>query len=203
MEDYDAIIQKNKEKSAESEQKPNREPIVSGTVKKQSSLTTFGKSIVSEDADTVGKHVRDDIFIPTLKKFITDIVKSTVDWFIYGVKGNPNNPPRTTSNVSYGSYYSRPTYSSPSYANPITNGGFALDIVEIADRGSAEVVLQRLKDDIARYGCVSCGAYYEYVGVKAPYTAENFGWRDLTSACVERRSNGSYSINFPRIQSLK
>ncbi len=178
-------------------------PVTSNvTVKKPSEMSKFGKRIFAEDAKSVGSHVIDSVFIPSLQKLISDIVKNGIDWFIYGVKGVSQNS-GGVRNVSYSSYYdrSRPSQQAPQRVTS-TPAIFAINDVTFGDRGEAEEVLLKLREVLDRYHVVSVNEFYEFINQPCEFTANKYGWRDLSTANVVRRGSG-YAIAFPKVTPIE
>lgn len=171
------------------------------TVKKSSELSKFGKSIISEDANNVGRKLVSDVIVPGVKKLLADLGTNFVNWFIYGVKGAPVSKSNVSglNRISYSSMFDRPAVSTT--VQPKANL-FTIDEVYFDDRGDAELVLLKLKERIGRYGMVSAGDFYQMVQQQYVFTAEKYGWRDLSSAEIVRR-NDKYIISFPKLQPLE
>lgn len=71
-------------------------------------------------------------------------------------------------------------------------------------RSSAEKVLEELDEYMKLYGTVSVADVYYLAGEWVPYTATNYGWKNLNTASVVRVYNG-YKLRLPspiRIDSL-
>ena len=58
-----------------------------------------------------------------------------------------------------------------------------------------------MNECVQRYGMVSVADFYDMIGQKGNYTDNNYGWKDLTLARVDRAIEG-YRIIFPRVISL-
>lgn len=196
-------------KSDKSNQGPHiSNPVTTNVVvKKESEAKRFGKSFFSEDAKTVGSHVRDDVVIPSAKKLLSDVVKSAIDWLLYGSKGSRNVT--GVGNISYGSYYTRnglvnanPIPASPSpMIQPQKPTLYSVNDVIIYDRGDAEAVLLNMQKAIQDYGMVSVADFYQLVNQKFEPNDNNWGWFDLKTAEIMRVDNG-FSIRFPKIQHI-
>lgn len=170
------------------------------TVKKQSEIGKFGKSIISEDIGNVGKKLTADVLVPGIKKLLNDIGTNFISWIIYGVKGAPSNKSSINglTRISYSSMYDKPLNSTSIQKATL----FTLDEIEFDDRGEAEVVLLKLKEYISRYGMVSAGVFYQMVQQPYTFTAEKYGWRDLSTATIGRKGE-KYVISFPRMSPLE
>lgn len=158
----------------------------------------------ASDGKTVLRQVLENVALPGVQKLFTDTAKSAIDWLIYGVKGTTR--PSGLSNVSYTNYYDRnrsyslPTI--PSSAYMTKPAVYAVNDVTFMDRGEAEVTLQALKEAIGQYGMVSVGDFYDMIGQKHSFTDCKYGWKDLSSAIVERSRDG-YCILFPKVTPIE
>ena len=63
-------------------------------------------------------------------------------------------------------------------------------------RSSAEKVLEDLNDVMKLYGTVRVADMYDLVGETSPYTANDYGWKNLNTALVVRVCNG-YKLRLP------
>lgn len=177
------------------------EPIVTNTsVKKQSELSKFGKSIISEDVTSVRKKLTSDVLVPGIKKLLTDIGTNFINWIVYGVKSSPNNKTNINglNRISYSSMYDKPLNVSTAPKATL----FTLDEIYFENRGDAELVLLKMKERISRYGMVSAGDFYQMVQQSYVFTAEKYGWRDLSEAVIIRKGE-QYVISFPKIVPLE
>ncbi|MFU8786312.1 MAG: hypothetical protein ACNA7U_03615 [Candidatus Izemoplasmataceae bacterium] len=171
------------------------------SIKKESELKKFKKNFFAEDSKTVKGQVFMDVIVPGIQRLFTDSIKTWVDVLVYGSRRN--NKDTRGGNVSYASYYDRnkgPEYNKIPQATYNKNA-FSFNDVVLFDRGEAENVLMSLREQLNKYGMVSVGDFYDSIGQSAPYTANNFGWRDLDDVGIDRVRNG-YSINFPKATPL-
>ena len=177
-------------------------------VKKESEGSKLRKKFFAEDAKTVGGQVVDTVVIPSIKKIISDIVKTTVDYFLWGSKGS--RPTSGPGIISYNQYYNRGGViggSPTTYGGTALNGGkpntlFTVNTIIFPERADAETVLLNLKEAIVSYGMVSVADFYEQVNVKSVFTDQKWGWRDLSQADILRVDEG-FSIRFPRVVALE
>ncbi len=177
-------------------------------VKKETEVKKFAKNFISEDVKSVKGHVFMNVIVPGIQRLLSEGIKSAVDGIIYGVRGIRNET-IGARNISYSTYYdrNRVSYGStglppvPSSAYTKSNV-YSANEVEFIDRGEAEEVLFRLKEEIERYGLVSIGDFYDLIGQKHYHTDLKYGWRDLRDAEVVR-ARDRYRINFPKIIPLE
>ena len=168
------------------------------TVKKESEFKKFKRNFFAEDANTVKGQVFSSVIVPGIQRLFTDMIKTGVDILIYGGRSKNSRDSRGGS-ISYSPYYDRNSYQNYNKIPPAAykNNAFSFNEVVLFDRGEAEEVLLNLNDQVARYGMVSVADFYDMVGQSAPYTANRYGWRDLSDVGINRVRDG-YSIDFPK-----
>ena len=167
-----------------------------GTVKKKSEITKLRDIFIADDLAKVKYFLFNDVFVPTVKKAISD----TVDILLYGAadRGKTNRNPG--SNVSYRKYsdssrdYRR---ASSSYRENTPRRTYDYDEIIFQTRGEAENILMGLDEIMRKYDIVRVADYYDLAGVTCDYTAMNYGWTNLADACVVRARNG-FIISFPK-----
>ena len=72
------------------------EQVVTGvTIKKKSALAKIRDMFISEDADKVGNYILLDVLVPSIKRAIVDIIKSSAD-MIFGTKGSTSTGTKYT-----------------------------------------------------------------------------------------------------------
>ena len=173
------------------------------SIKKESEFKKFKRNFFAEDAKTVKGQVFTSVIIPGIQRLITDMVKTGIDILIYG--GRSRDPKDSRSrNISYSSFYDRNrdvNYERIPQA-ATRKDFFNFNDVVLFDRGEAEEVLMSLKDQIDRYQMVSVADFYDMIGQSAPYTANKYGWRDLSDVTIDRVRDG-YSISFPKATPLE
>lgn len=171
------------------------------TVKKESEFSKLKKQFFTEDVHSVKGYVLTNVIIPGIQRLLSDVVKNSIDWVIWGIKGNSN--PSGIRNVSYTSYYSnqnrQPSYQQQAMQSASqTPGAYRVNEIIFNDRGEAEETLLRLKEEAERYGTVSVADFYDMVSIKHSFTDVKYGWSDLRSADIQRNRDG-YSIRFPKV----
>lgn len=203
MDEFKGNSNAAKEKNKPLEQK-KIEPVTQQVlVKKESELKKFKQQFFTEDAKSVKGHIFMNVIVPGVQRLISDVVKNGIDWLIYGVKGSGSQS-SGLRNVSYSSYYDRNKQTTPTIPNSAYNrsGVYAVNEVAFMDRGEAEEVLLRLREEVERYGMVSVADFYDMISQNHNYTNRKYGWRDLRDAEVIRVRDG-YSIKFPKIIPLE
>ena len=178
------------------------ESVVSGkTATKARATKGIRKFILEQDFRDVKKGVVDDIVRPRIKEIIYDIFKgflnsadSTLQMMIFGEERRNPNRPGDRASFNYNQVSRRP----PISTSPSMTSAFNCDDITYETRGDAEVVLQYMYEYIDMYRCVTVANMYEFSNLQAPWTANNYGWKDLTGASIRSCFDGSYVINLPR-----
>lgn len=175
-------------------------PIASQKVKVQKKSTSkkIFESFVTTDAETLRDYIFNDVFVPLIKKGIVE----TINMILY------NNPKAynkgSTSKISYGGYVNSGFKSEPQKALPLKKKSNTFDFENITfeSRGDAENVLNAMLQAIGTYGCVSVLDLYDLAGIETDaFTADKYGWTDLSSSDIVRGYDGFY-IRFPNVQPI-
>jgi hypothetical protein len=105
MAEYRSNSHKSKENSTASTEREKRfDKVVSGNVKtKKNNARKLTDIFIAEDINTVKEHLFMDVFVPTAKKFISEIARDAVDMLLYGkVQGSKGG---AANKVQYSKYY--------------------------------------------------------------------------------------------------
>lgn len=193
-------------------EKSKLEPVISAgkaRTKKQNGLTTFGRAIISEDAQNVKSYILMDVLIPSFKKAISDIVTNGIDIILYGETGHTQKKNGAAGRVSYRNYYDgnndRFKNGSTNTRTPSSNRtSVALfEDITVDTRGEADDILQRMSEYLEQYPMISVADMYDLANIKNfPYTYNNYGWTSIASAKPVRVIDG-YLLKMPPIESLK
>lgn len=175
------------------------EKVVQGTVKtkKKSAAQKFADVFISEDVENVKTFVLTDVLAPAIKKAISDIVTNGIDMILYGESGRTRKT-SPASRISYNQYYDRDRRDirrDREVVRPRSN--YTYNDILLESRGEAEEVLSRMDELVATYGMVSVADLNELVGITGQYTDNNYGWKDIRSAYVQRVRDG-YLLKMPR-----
>lgn len=196
MEQYTPNSYKYKEeqrKKATEEKKIDK--VVTGKVrtKKKNKIKDV---FIAEDAANVKSYVFLDVLVPAIKKAFSDIVKDGIDMILYGSTNRNRKSSASGNYISYNEYSNKENryVSSNSRASSVYN----FDDLIYESRGEAEVVLDRMIDIIDTYDFVSVMDMYELSDMSAPYTANNYGWTNLSTADIRRVSGGGWMLLLPK-----
>ena len=197
MAEFSSNSHKSKETNLETTEK-RLEPVVSGltSTQKKTGLSKVFGSFIAEGVENVGSYLLTEVFIPSVKKTLDDMVSNGVHMLLFG-RASETKGGVTASKISYNSFYQR-SYNEPVRAGSLSNSVFDYDNIVFSNRGDAEAVLEAMDDILDRYGLVSVAEFYELADVPAPnYTANKYGWNNIRSARIRGTRDG-YIIQLPR-----
>ena len=170
-------------------------------VRKKNAFRKFMGVVFSDDADSVKTYVVQEVFIPAVKKLISDVMSNGTDILLYG-ESKRNKPQNSNgSRISYSSYsgYYSQANSKPD-SNKKASNEFGQDII-LETRSLAEDVLIRLEEIIDKYQMVSVSDLNDLLGVSGQFTDAKYGWHDISSAQIIKVREG-FLLKLPRVQPL-
>ena len=181
-------------------EKKKVEKVINGTahIKQKSTPRKFADVFISEDASNVKSYIFADVFVPALKKLVSDIVKDGIEMILYGGTGRRSDKSDRFRGdyVSYNKYSDRRDDRRYSSENR-TRSGYSYGEVVLDSRGEAEDVLTRMDELIETYGVVSVADLYDLIGVSGNYTDNKYGWMNIRNAEVVRVRDG-YLLKLPK-----
>lgn len=176
------------------------EKVVNGpvTTKKKSGVKKFSDVFLAEDWASVGSYILKDIIVPTIQNSIVEIVRNGIEMAVYG-NTRPRGARSGGPKIAYSGYYDKPNVITRS-DNYISEGrnSFSFDELVIRDYADADEILTRMDELIETYELATVADLYEFAGVTAPYTANNYGWTNIKSAKIVRLRGGGYTIDMPK-----
>jgi hypothetical protein len=191
---------KEAQKSNNASEEKRIQKVVKNPVKtKKNELRKFTDIFISEDVSNVKSYIIMDVLILAIKKGIYDIVTNGIDMILYGGSGKGKSS-STTPKVSYRNYYDQKNNHSSTHRgseNAMSRSAADYDDIVFTTRGEAEAARQQMHDIVARYGIVTVNDLYEMTPLTAPFTAQKYGWMDVSSAEVVRVHDG-YILKLPR-----
>jgi hypothetical protein len=198
---YTPNSHKYKEQQKETVSSEKRvQTVIKNPVKiKQNEARKLADIFISEDIANVKNYIFMDVIVPAVKKAIYDVVTNGIDMFLYGGTGKGKSG-SSGGKVNYRTYYDQKNNSSVSYRgseNTSNRNGFEYDDILFSTRLEAEAAKQQMQDIIGRYGIVTVSDLYEMVNENSPYTAQKYGWMDVSGAETIRVRDG-YKLKLPR-----
>lgn len=155
-----------------------------------------------------GEYIIEDLVIPNAKRMAATVLHDIVSKVFGGGFANDRLGYRFTNSWwgdkwNDGSYveYSSKSINKPagsSQQKPIAQQASTdLESYSMRSREDAESVLEGLEAYIETYDAVPVSAFFELIGITAPYTYNDYGWTNLADTKVISTPNG-YSIRFPK-----
>ena len=169
-------------------------------------------AFIQKDGKTIRDYAFFDVFIPSVKRTIYDLITRIFGMALFGDKG-VNSSGYSGGGVDYARPYQQVAYNNsgslygstgrPVQNNtPIMQSGFEYENWVFSNRGDAEAVLNQLTDIIETYGVATIMDLYDSVGKTAPYTADNFGWKSI-NGCEPRLCSGGWRLAMTRPSPIK
>lgn len=180
------------------ENKRVKEKVVTGVAKtkKKNGAQKFAGMLVSEDANSVANHLLTEIFVPAVKKLLSDIVRDGIDMVLYGGTRRTDSRGTNASRVSYGSYYTG-RESDRRMGEVRARTAYTYDEIVFDNRPDAQEVLTRMDEILDAYEMVSVADLYDLAGVPSNYTDQKYGWTNLHTADIVRDRDG-FRLKLPK-----
>lgn len=184
---------------------PRAQKIVDGTVvqRKKPFMRRLRETFIAGDVVNIKEYVLFDVLIPAVRDMFTDAMIQTVERTFNGdSRSSSRRMARRSPGVTNHINYSRPG-SSPLRRNEprevSRNARATHDFNEIIldSYAEADMVIDKMRDIIERYGKVSVAELYGLVGITPDFTDERWGWIELRNAGVSRLRGSQYLLNLP------
>lgn len=186
-------------------------PVASGErTTKKDFKRKFSENLAAVERIDLKEQIVDDVIIPGFKGFLSGTITSVLgamatvaedccDILIWGEKQGRHDRERRGSKRSYDKYYDN-RRSDNERKRERTSLDY--DDVEFSTRFEAREVLDKMKELLDEYDCVSVADYYRASRVDHNFTDEKFGWTNLSNASIASRKNGKYVILLPKARVL-
>ncbi len=192
------------------ENPPEKLDAVIGAGKAVTKKPSLGKRLrenfVGEDANTIGSYIFLEIVVPSVKGLIIDVVQQGI---VRAMGGNPSMGPRIPGSKQGGGYMPYSTISTskamrPDPREPVQQAirPQTYDQVAFAELGDAEVVLDRMFEQVREYNVVTIANFYDFAAVSNMnnFQDNKFGWNAdmLRGVRVQGTLRQGYYLNLPR-----
>lgn len=208
MEDFPANSQKAKARSDRPE-KVERVTSAEAVRRKKGIGQQFKDTFIGGSAKMAAEYMLTDVVIPAIRDTLAEAIQGGIERLIYGdtrPRSRRGAPP-SYSNVGHVDYQGMGSQSrKPPGSNRMlsrqSRARHNFDELVIQSRTEAEEVLDRMFDELSRYGVVPVSVLYELTGVQSSHTDHKWGWTELRGARVSRLRSGGYLLDLPEPVSL-
>ncbi len=175
----------------------------------------FKETFIGGDAKTTANYVFFEVFLPEAKSVIVDAVSQGFERLIFGDSRGPRRPStpsgysnlgRTNySNISRGFPQRGPVgrEMSQRQISPQARQQHDFGEIEVASRGEANDVLDRMYDLLSQYECVRVSDLYALTGIPSTHVDQTWGWTNLQGAAPRRNRSGDYILDLPKPEPLE
>lgn len=201
-----------------SEETRETRPRLKGRVKRKKSIFSSVKDeFISEDADSMGSYLLNDILFPALRDLINDICHGAIDAAFGGGGSYRRGSSRRRGGGSYISYDrmyddrrgrrrrddddDRPRRRRLPDCSEYIFDPDEFDRPSDAKR-EADELLDRMGDRIEDYGEVTVAWFLDQVGEDAGWNAEDWGWTNLAGVKVRGSNRNGWYIDLPKPKEL-
>lgn len=173
-------------------------------VHKQSWWKRAARSMIADDATSVGDYLITDVIVPAAKRLIADIVQSSTDRVLFGTTSRRRGfgGLRDERAPSIRNRYDR-LPEEPRGISREARARHDFTDVSLDNRQEAIDVVDELVDYIREYGAVSVAQLYTLLGVTGSYADQRWGWTDLTTADVKQGRRGGWIVDLPAPEPLR
>lgn len=193
---------------AEAEPREKIEKIIEGKVvtRKAPWWKRAVRSMIADDATSIGDFLWTDILVPTIKNAIRDVVVGGTDRTLYGAGRSRRGGPGLGLGGNITSLRTR--YDAVASGEPRrmmsreAQARHDFDEVVLNDRDEAVEVVEALIARVERYGAASVADLYDLVGVTGSYADRRYGWTDLRTADIRQIREG-FLLDLPRPEPLR
>lgn len=194
------------------QEKKELKPVVSGevTLKKKNGFQKLIGDIFQEDLRNVKGNLYSNIFIPWMKKMISDLGTNTVNMIVYGEpRGDVSSKKTNYQKLSWRRYYDdEDDRYDNSYAKASRNRAvYDIGEARYKDLEDAQDVLNSMKEIInGEYHIVTVAQYLELSGMPHNWNDDNYGWTDISKVSIDSISTNEgirWVIKLPRPLPIK
>ncbi len=171
----------------------------------KSRLARFKEAFTGDSAQSVGSYILFEVFIPTFKDLIVNMVQESVRRLVLGEgpRGAYSSQSRqqvNTGHVSYNRYAQReqrPGNTWDRRQDEPRSRVSSFQQITVGHRAEAADILDTMTNLVDQYGQVSVADLYEMVGMQTSHTDHKYGWTNLREASVRLLTGGRYLIQLP------
>lgn len=213
MDEFPGNPRNRRELAAKETSKPRVERIVHSEVtqRKKGRVRKVVEMFIGGEPKSVGEFVLGNVLVPAFRDLVANGFQEMIDGMVYGESRHNRSsrfrgaPSHMTSQTPYHRMGSGRLTGRSDPRDPLPTRASGISEYEgivFPMRVEATEVLENLFNLIQEYETATVRDLYDMVGIKAPYTAERYGWIDLRDADV-RPVRGGYLLDLPRPEPLR
>lgn len=187
----------NEPNNAEPKKEKKVEKVISGEVssKKRSMGSRIGRAMINDDIGDMADYLIFQVAIPVLKQACAEGLTNAVN----GIFGTNVRVPLSgnTRNVAYSKISTGTSQQRQPSVSERDSSIFDYEEQLFETRADCEEVINALANIIEEYHSATVMDFYDLIGKTAPYTAQKYGWKSMSSAYPQKVRDG-YIIKFPR-----
>lgn len=193
--DYKPNSKRSKEGSPKPVPDKKFEKVITGEAKFKK-RNNFLNAFLPEDMGSIKTAIFLDVFIPALKKALSDMWNMIL--YPNGEEGGYGRRNSPASKVSYMKYWQRDRDDDRRYPLNYRSNCLNCDEIIVDTRGEAEDILATADEIICSYGIISVACLYDLAGRVGNHTDNKYGWTDVSGAKIIRLNDGSFMIKMPK-----
>lgn len=196
---------KNNYNPIEEEKKNSEEKkiiaVAKGKKGKRSFMDKMFRIFITEDLSGTRNPSIMGVIIPEIKKTVLEVI----DVFLHPDGKRTYTSRSSVSKISWRNYNNYYNDDLPFKETKSTAGASVLDydLVEFDSAGEANKIWEAMEEVLSHYGVISIADYYDLCGIEdTSYTANKYGWKNLSSARVVRTGYNTYKLKLPKAMPL-
>lgn len=182
------------------------EKVISGEVKtrKLPLSKKFINTFLSDDVEDVKGYLFFDVLIPSIKETIWEMASKGLEMILFGGTSKSSSSHGINKKKNYVSYDKASYINSTRRTTRRDSGVNDWREIIFDTRGQAEEVLSNMADMVIDYGQVTVADLYDLAGVTkaGDFTAEKYGWVDVSTVKIRMVRGGGYILDLPKVELL-
>lgn len=204
MQDFPANSRKAKDRAEEpleDEQRRVEQVTSAGAkVRKRGLSRKFKETFVVGTARGAVEYMVVDVVVPAIQDTLIDALQGGIERLIKGEgRRRSSGGMSRYSDVGHVNYagMSSNKPSTPRTLSQKSRARHDFGEIVIVRREEAEDVLDRLYEELSRYGRVTVAVLYELTGIQSSHADQNWGWTALRGAKIRTLRGGGYLLDLP------
>lgn len=204
--DYQGNTNKDKETTDKKADKVIEKVVTVEVIQKPKPLgRKFKETFFGGDFKMSMRYVAGDVLLPALRNLIVDMTTKGMERIVFGESSYRRRPNEYRPTVQY----NRTPLRDPREIGrgrlpdqrPYRSSRYEIKDIIIADRGEAELVVERLIDIIDKYEVASLADLYDLLGLATSHVDNKWGWTHLNNVEIRQIRDG-YLIDLPALEEI-